>query len=181
LEHLNKNINLIFLIGQSGSGKSLCGNLLSKKIEWEYYDTDTILISKHNKSIEEIFRERGEAFFRSEELSLIEDVIIKNQVVVSTGGGLPEIEGVMPKIKKYGLVFWLKASPEILLKRIEKSNRSHRPLLFKQQSTLSDNLERQLKSRYHLYEQSHYHINTDNRPVKSIVEEIALFVRNHAS
>ena len=103
MEHLNKNINLIFLIGQSGSGKSLCGNLLSKKIEWEYYDTDTILISKHNKSIEEIFRERGEAFFRSEELSLIEDVIIKNQVVVSTGGGLPEIEGVMSKIKKYGL------------------------------------------------------------------------------
>ena len=53
----------VFLVGQSGSGKTSCGNILSNLINWEFIDTDEKLILKHNKSIDDIFRENGEEFF----------------------------------------------------------------------------------------------------------------------
>ena len=54
----------IILIGMPASGKSTIGRLLSKKIDYKYFDTDIYLEEKENKKIKEIFLEKGEKYFR---------------------------------------------------------------------------------------------------------------------
>ena len=71
----NIEYNLIFLVGQSGSGKTSCGKILSDLISWTFIDTDEELILKHGKSINNIFKENGEEFFRSEELMIVKELI----------------------------------------------------------------------------------------------------------
>ena len=70
----NIEYNRIFLVGQSGSGKTSCGKALSDLINWKFIDTDEELILKHGKSIDDIFKERGEEFFRSEELMMAKNM-----------------------------------------------------------------------------------------------------------
>ena len=158
--------NRVFLVGQSGSGKTSCGNILSNLINWEFIDTDEKLIQKHNKSIDDIFRENGEEFFRSEELILIRELIKKDKVVISTGGGTPEVPNIMNLMNDYGSTFWLKASPSEIESRLTKSNKNHRPLL------LIKNLEQQAKKRYSLYSLASFHIDTDNKDMEGIALEM---------
>tara|TARA_B100000686_G_scaffold351752_1_gene451387 strand:- start:404 stop:955 length:552 start_codon:yes stop_codon:yes gene_type:complete len=172
--------NRVFLVGQSGSGKTSCGNILSSLINWEFIDTDEKLILKHNKSIDDIFRENGEEFFRSEELILIKELIEKDKIVISTGGGTPEVPNIMDLMNYYGSTFWLKASPSEIENRLTKSNKNHRPLLFNNNLSLIKNLEQQAKKRYSLYSLASFHIDTDNKGMEGIALEIKNNIyRNH--
>ena len=164
--------NRVFLVGQSGSGKTSCGNILSNLINWEFIDTDEKLILKHNKSIDDIFRENGEEFFRSEELILIRELIKKDKVVISTGGGTPEVPNIMNLMNDYGSTFWLKAGPSEIESRLTKSNKNHRPLLFNNNLSLIENLEQQAKKRYSLYSLASFHIDTDNKDMEGIALEM---------
>ena len=64
---LNKNL---VLIGMMGSGKSSIGKILSKKLEFEFIDTDSKIEEIEKKTISEIFKKNGEKYFRN-----IEEVI----------------------------------------------------------------------------------------------------------
>ena len=59
---LNKNL---VLVGMMGSGKSLIGKLLSKKLEFEFIDTDNKIEEFEKKTISEIFKKNGEKYFRN--------------------------------------------------------------------------------------------------------------------
>ncbi|SVB16795.1 uncharacterized protein METZ01_LOCUS169649, partial [marine metagenome] len=64
---LNKNL---VLVGMMGSGKSSIGKILSKKLEFEFIDTDNKIEEIEKKTISEIFNKNGEKYFRN-----IEEVI----------------------------------------------------------------------------------------------------------
>ena len=66
---LNKNL---VLVGMMGSGKTLIGKILSKKLEFEFIDTDNKIEEFESKTISEIFKKNGEKYFRKieEEISL---------------------------------------------------------------------------------------------------------------
>ena len=78
----------IILIGMPASGKSTIGKLLSKKINYKYFDTDIYLEEKENKKIKNIFLEKGEKYFRDLETKYLKEVSQINKSVICTGGGV---------------------------------------------------------------------------------------------
>ena len=67
----------IVLVGHMGCGKSTIGRILSKKLKWEFFDTDKEIEKKQNKTILEIFKKYGENFFREKEEFVLKNLLKK--------------------------------------------------------------------------------------------------------
>ncbi len=156
----------IYLVGFMGSGKSTVGHILAEKLDMEFIDVDTEIEKKENKKISEIFKEKGEPYFRELEKKEIDLITRKKGIVVSTGGGLgADIEN-MKKMKETGTVIWLDVPIDIILKRCEKD--INRPLL---QQPFKD-LKKLFEDRKKVYSMSDTHIKIENQTPEEIVQEI---------
>jgi shikimate kinase len=118
----------IFLIGFMGCGKSTVGKILARKLELEFVDTDTIIEDLFKTPISEYFNFLGEKKFRETERKTLEEVIKHDDLVVSTGGGLPCFNNNIDVMNESGLTIYLKLSPAALFHRLISSKRK-RPLL----------------------------------------------------
>jgi len=114
----------IILIGFMGSGKTTAGRMVAEKLGMDFVDTDQLIEKKCNKTISDIFEERGEKFFREKERYLIKKTL-KNKIncVISTGGGMPCYKDNMEQLKSIGKTIYLKIDFDILKKRISARNR----------------------------------------------------------
>ena len=121
--------NNIILIGFMGSGKSSIGKQLSKHLQYDYIDTDDLMVSTTGKSIATIFETEGEDRFRALETEMLEELAMssKKGFVLSTGGGIILSEQNRTILKSLGIVIWLNASADTLFERATR--KSHRPLL----------------------------------------------------
>ncbi len=119
----------IILIGFMGSGKSSIGKQLSRRLGYDYLDTDDLIVSKAGKSITTIFETEGEPSFREFETEILEEFLLssKKNFVLSTGGGIILSEKNQPLLKSLGIVIWLDASPDVLFERATRQTK--RPLL----------------------------------------------------
>ena len=79
----------IVLIGAPGSGKSTVGVALAAHLQWPFVDTDALIELKESKKITDLFVENGEEYFRSVELSALQEVLQEDSAVISLGGGAP--------------------------------------------------------------------------------------------
>ena len=77
----------IAIMGHMGSGKSLTGKILAKQLGFQHLDSDLEIIKLTNKSINQIFEEKGEQYFRSVETKTLLSLIGKKNVIISLGGG----------------------------------------------------------------------------------------------
>ena len=178
--NLEKNkITKIFLIGQSGSGKTTLGKKLSTKLKFDFLDTDEYITNEFSSSISEIFKSKGELFFRNEEKKILIKLKDKVNIIVSTGGGLPEINNSFELMQNNGLVIWIKSSPSEIEKRLLNSNRNHRPLLFNNELSLIKNLETQLEKRYDVYSKADLIIVNDNVNEAETIEIILKKLNNY--
>ena len=169
----------IFLIGQSGSGKTTLGKKLSVKLKFDFLDTDEFITNEFASSISEIFKSKGELFFRNEEKKILDSLKNKVNIVVATGGGLPEINDSFEMMQDNGLVIWIKSSPSEIDKRLLNSNRGHRPLLFNNELSLIENLETQLEKRYDVYSKADLIIVNDNIDEAETIEMILEELKNY--
>ena len=78
--------NLI-LLGMMAVGKTTLGKIVAKNKGLEFIDTDTIIEKKNLMTIKEIFRKKGEKFFRTEEEKEILKLLKKKNCVIALGGG----------------------------------------------------------------------------------------------
>ena len=124
MENIKINRNII-LIGMPASGKSTIGKLLSKKINYEYYDVDKYLERKENVKISTLFSEKGEEYFRNLETKYLRELSQKNGIIISTGGGAVKREENMEILKEKGIVVFLSRKIE----DIAKENHEARPFL----------------------------------------------------
>lgn len=124
MENIKINRNIV-LIGMPASGKSTIGKLLSKKINYEYYDVDKYLERKENVKISTLFSEKGEEYFRNLETKYLRELSQKNRIIISTGGGAVKREENMEILKEKGIVVFLSRKIE----DIAKENHEARPLL----------------------------------------------------
>ena len=85
LEKLGKKN--ICLIGLMGAGKSIVGKLLAKELSMRYYDSDKLIEKKLHKSINQIFSDHGESYFRNIEEDVVLSLLDKKNCVISLGGG----------------------------------------------------------------------------------------------
>ena len=78
----------VILIGFMGVGKTSVGKKLAKKLNFDFIDTDYEIEILANKTIPDIFEQDGEEHFRKLESTILEKFIKKEDVVISTGGGI---------------------------------------------------------------------------------------------
>ena len=118
----------IFLIGFMGSGKTTLGRKLAARMGCEFIDLDHKLEQQVELSIAEYFSIFGEDAFRTLESEVLKKTIYSDNVVISTGGGLPCYFDNMEWMKANGKVVYIKLSPKTLADRLE-SGKEERPLL----------------------------------------------------
>ena len=152
-----------------GAGKSTVGRYLAKALNYQFLDTDQLIERKENRTIEAIFKESGESYFRNIERDIINQFDNKT-CIYSTGGGLPIYNRNIDKLKDIGQVIYLKTSiSELLNNRIK--NNSTRP---KFQDAISfTNL---LKQREPIYLEADFVVTTDSKIHEDIAIEISLLI-----
>jgi len=131
-----------------GSGKTTVAKLLHEKLQWPVKDTDSMIESKKNMKISEIFAKEGEAKFRDYETEILMDLKDQDFVIVSTGGGIIEKERNHELLKSNSVVFYLKTTPQDVLKFTAKDQ--NRPLL--QQESPLEFITKKLQNREKSYE-----------------------------
>ena len=117
----------IAISGFSGSGKTVVGKNLSQKLGWDFIDTDDEIESREAKSIPDIFKEKGESYFRYLEKEVISSLRYCENTVISLGGGALVDDKNLYNIRDNSFLVTLWAEPEIILKRIR--NAMNRPLI----------------------------------------------------
>lgn len=138
-------MNNIILIGMPGAGKSTIGVLLAKSMLRDFVDTDLIIQKETGKSLSALIKERGIEGF----LQLENDIICQHDFencVIATGGSAVYGEEAMAKLRKSGLVVYIKADIRDLEKRL--SNIRSRGIAMKKGTSIED----LFSERYQLYE-----------------------------
>lgn len=164
----------IVLIGYMGSGKSIIGKSLELKINIPFIDLDQYIADKEQLSVINIFKLKGDIYFRKIETFYLQEIINKNDsVILATGGGTPCFGNNMEILKNKSKTIYLKTSIKNLTSNL-LFNKKHRPLI----SHLSDDdlpefIGKHLFERVPFYQQSDFIITTDNKSIKEIVDEIA--------
>lgn len=161
---------MLYLIGFMGVGKTTIGKQIAALNKVIFIDTDSQIEKETSKSIKEIFETDGEIAFRKLETDTIHS--IDRKAIIACGGGLPAHNNNIEYLKHKGIVIYLKASTETLIKRLEK-NKNKRPLI----SNLTNEkrlefIRKILKEREKTYKQADYTIETDNKTVKEVLREI---------
>ncbi len=118
----------IFFVGFMGSGKTFFGKKLSKKWNRPFVDLDLYIEQKMEKSIDSIFKEYGEHYFRKLENQFLKELSAQENLIISCGGGTPIFHNNLDIMKKSGIVIYIKQPKEILLGRIRR-NKQKRPLV----------------------------------------------------
>jgi shikimate kinase len=117
----------IVLVGLMGAGKTKIGRRLALRLGLPFYDSDNEIEIAAGETIEEIFRNRGEAVFRDGERRVIARLLAQPTHVLATGGGAFMDPATRALIARRGVSVWLRADLDVLLARV--SRRSNRPLL----------------------------------------------------
>lgn len=159
----------IVLTGFMGSGKTSVGNELSRKLGYPFIDTDNLIEEREGKPISIIFKEKGEDYFRRLERAVAEEVSLRNNVVIATGGGVIKDKENVKNLGRRGIIIWLKASPEIILKRVMLEG-GRRPLLDVKEPL--NEIKRLLAERERFYMQSDIVIDTNFITFGEIAQEI---------
>ena len=164
----------IILCGMMGVGKSTVGVKVAERTGYCWYDTDTIIAKRHGR-ISDIFEFYGEAHFRQLEAEVTKELAQKDELVISTGGGLVMNWDNVELLKKNGKIFFLKASIETLLSRVQGDDT--RPLL--KNTNTRECLEELLNERTPVYEHvADCMVDTDGKTPDEVAAEIASAMEN---
>ncbi len=119
----------IYLIGFMGVGKTHWGKILSNKLGLPFYDLDELIIEQEGRSINQIFEEDGEEFFRTKERDILREFSEENEsMLLSCGGGAPCFFNNINFMNEMGVTVWINTPFEILLGRL-RQGKEKRPLL----------------------------------------------------
>ena len=169
----------IILLWYMGSGKTTIGIQLARKLFLNFTDLDDFIEEKEQQSIKEIFKQKGEIYFRKIEHKYLKQFINENEsYVLSLGGGTPCYAGNLDLIlkNKKSLSFYLRGSIPTLFKRLSE-NKFKRPLI----SDLSDDqlteyIAKHLFERSLFYDKATHKISIDNKEIQEIVTEIRILL-----
>ena len=158
----------IVVVGFMGTGKSVVAKTLAEKLGREFLELDAIVEKREGLSIKEIFKNKGEVYFRELERDAVKEAIKKDGQIISAGGGAIIDEENLKALKKNGTIICLEASPDVILKRT-KGN-TCRPLL--NVPDPKERIEELLEKRAAYYKKADHRINTDDLSVEGVVQKI---------
>lgn len=167
---MNKeNKKNIMLIGFMGAGKTTVSRELSKLTGRQEVDMDAYIVQKEGRSINDIFAQNGEEYFRNIETKYLKEIQKSSGVIVSCGGGSVLKDENVSIMKENGVIVLLTATPETTLSRVQNSK--DRPILNGNMNLdFITELMNKRKDRY--LSVADVIVKTDDRSVKAIAEEI---------
>lgn len=166
---MGDRMNNIILIGFMGSGKSTIGKMLSEKLGLELIDMDNKIEEKEQKSINDIFRDEGETYFRFLETECLKDLLDVRNTIISTGGGIILKSKNVKMLHEIGKVIFLHADANQIIDNLKDD--TTRPLL------QTDNYEKKVKDLLEEREANYLNaadiiIQTSGKELDNIVDEI---------
>ena len=156
----------ITFCGMMGSGKSIIGRKFAKIINYNFLDTDSLIEKKTGKSINQIFNDSGEIFFRELEENYIGKILLKKNYVFSLGGGVMNNFKLRNIIKKNSFNIYLKVETNLLSKRLESSK--NRPLI--NNLNIKQKLNELMNERESFYKKADLTIKNDKKISDTINE-----------
>ncbi len=158
-----------FIIGFKSSGKTTIGNKLARKLKMDFIDLDEMIEQREGKSIPELYTTIGEEEFRKKEWQSLREVIEKDNIVVSLGGGTPCHYDNMSLIERNGEVIYLKVDNDTLISRLKKAVNDRPIVLNKSDEELRQYIE-DLKSRCeHYYLRAKYIVDGKDLTVHKVL------------
>jgi len=164
----------IVLTGFMGTGKTEVGRELARLLDLRLIDVDTEIEKSAKMTVNDIFGEFGEPRFRDMETEMVKEVSKKNNVIISTGGGVVLKYENMEALRQNGLIVCLSASPETIFNRLRYN--SDRPLL--RVGNPLEKIKIMLDARMPCYENADITIETDDKTPLQIAEEIVYLIRS---
>ena len=111
-----------------GVGKSTVGKNLAQKLSYNFVDIDRTIESREGSTINLIFKNKSESYFRKLENEISLEKLKKKNTVISLGGGAFLNKFIRREIKNTSVSFWLDVDVSELIKRLKKTKK--RPLLY---------------------------------------------------
>lgn len=168
LETTPETDRTIALVGMMGAGKSVIGRQVARRLGLPFLDADTEMEHAADRSISEIFRLYGEAYFRAGERRVIARLLDGGPCVLATGGGAFMNEETRALLKAHAVTIWLKADFDVLWERV--SRRSHRPLL--RAGDPQGTLRGLIETRYPVYAEADLTVTSDRAPKERTTERV---------
>ena len=159
--------NLV-LLGMMAVGKTTLGKIVAKKQELKFIDIDMNVEQKNSMTIKEIFKKKGEKFFRTEEEKEVLKSLEKNNCVVALGGGAFMNKTLRENILKNTISIWLDVDIKTLNKRVKWNQK--RPLLKEENN--QKKLTEIYAERKDIYKLANHKIACDKLSKKNIAEKI---------
>ena len=163
---MESNKNLVFL-GMMGSGKTTLGKIVSKKLSMNFVDVDYEIEIKEGIKISDLFKEKGETFFRKLEEQTTLESLKKTNSIISLGGGAFINKKIQNEVLKNHISIWLKWNNKSLINRIK--NNQKRPIAIKLNNK---ELDRLINKRSKSYAKARYKIECDRLSKIEITKEI---------
>ncbi len=164
----------IVLMGYMASGKTVIGKALSKKLRIKFIDLDDFITHKEGLTVPEIFKEKGELFFRKLEYKYLKQLLDRQEdFVLSLGGGTPTFHGIMDLIMDKALSIYLRANVQTLYDRLSISDKAERPMLtYISTDLLKEYIGMHLFERNNFYCKADKTVDVDGLSIEAIVGEI---------
>lgn len=169
---------IIVLIGYMASGKTSLGKKLAKKLDYSFIDLDDLIEEKENSSVLEIFKSKGEIYFRKQESFYLKELLEDDRnIILALGGGTPCYGNNMQDILNANLVrsIYLKASISTLAEKLIKK-KAKRPLIahIETNEAMAEFIGKHLFERLPFYNKAELNVTIDNKTKDEIVEDIVL-------
>jgi shikimate kinase len=158
----------VVLVGMMGAGKSSIGRRLAGRLSVPFVDADTEIEKAAGMSIPEIFSAHGEPYFRAGEQRVIARLLESGPQVLATGGGAFMNPETRSAIHAKGVSVWLRATLEVLSRRLKRRN--DRPLLKGVDPV--ETLRGLIDERYPTYAEADITVESRDVAHEAIVEDI---------
>jgi len=168
----------IVLLGYMASGKSTIGRKISKKLDMKFIDLDDYISKREKSSISEIFKVKGEIYFRRIESFYLSEILnSKDSIILSLGGGTPCYSNNMELIlNSEASSIYIKASIKTLVARLT-SEKNKRPLVAElENDKLTEFVAKHLFERRFFYEQASITVITEDKSIEEITTEIRILL-----
>jgi shikimate kinase len=168
----------IVLLGYMASGKSTIGGVLSDELFYPFIDLDNYIENKEKKSIGNIFKDKGEIYFRRIEHKYLKEILSSQEnFILSLGGGTPCYADNISLIKNSGATsFYLQATIKTLSDRLIKE-KSNRPLMASlENEKIPEFIAKHLFERRVFYEEASSIVKIDGKSTAEIVEELRVLL-----
>jgi shikimate kinase len=163
-----KSVRNIALTGFMAVGKSAVGRNLARRLGRRFVDLDKVIEKREGIKVRDIFGQKGESYFRRAEKQALKAVLLEEDQVIATGGGVVMDEKNLQLLRERSFLVCLTAAPQVLLHRAGSSRQ--RPLL--EGGDRAQQIQRLLAQRGAAYAQAHVAVDTSDLTVDQVAEKI---------